>query len=932
LLTLSEIKAVRGRDGSFEAVITQHPRFVDIDKCIACGICAEKCPRKVDDEYNMGFDKRKAIYVKYAQAVPLKYAIDADHCIFFEKDRCKACEKFCPAAAIDFEQKERELTLQVGSIILSPGFQCFDPSKYTQYRYAKHPNVVTSIEFERILAASGPYQGKLLRPSDKREPRKIAWLQCVGSRDTHHCDHSYCSSVCCMYAIKEAVVAREHTRNELDCAIFFMDMRTYGKDFERYYNKAMEEGIRFIRSRIPTVEEVPGTDDLEISYTDDAGNLVDERFDLVVLSVGMEISPETADTARRLGLQLRSDSFVMSTSFRPVSTSQPGIFVAGCFHSPKDIPSSVIDASAAAGEAGALLSDARFTRSRTKELPPEIPTVELTGERPRIGVFVCKCGINIAGVVDVPAVATYARSLPFVEHVDENLFSCSQDTQEQITAAITEHGLNRVVVASCTPQTHEALFQETVRAAGINKYLFEMANIRNQCSWVHADTPEAATEKAKDLVRMATDKVALLEPLAEQELDVDQRALVIGGGLSGMTAARNLAEQGYNTYLIEKSDRLGGNALKLYRTWKGEDIAENTHALIKAIEADGRITTFLNATITAVEGFVGNFTTTITADGEEHTLTHGVAIIATGATELTPTEYCYGTDPRVVTSLELDELLKTTDPRLTEITTCVFIQCVGSRIPERPYCSKVCCTHSVVSALHLKQLNPEMNVFVLHRDVRTYGLREDLYKEARSKGVVFIRYDVEDGPEVIEEDGKIKLTVTDPALGAAFEVNPDLLVLAGAMIPSGSEEIAGFFKVPVNDDGFFMEAHVKLRPVDFAVDGVFLCGLAHSPKSIDESIAQAQAAAARAVTLLAQKTIHTSGIVAVVNPLYCSSCGVCVAICPFKAPDLNEKTGIAEINPALCKGCGLCVASCRSGAIHLNGFDENQIMAAIGGA
>jgi heterodisulfide reductase subunit A len=726
------------------------------------------------------------------------------------------------------------------------------------------------------------------------------------------------------------LVAKDHSKGSLDTAIFFIDVRTFGKDYERYYNRAKDrEGVRFIKSKIANIVEKDGSGNLLIRYTDETGRRAEEDFDLVVLSVGYSVTQNVADLARKIGIGLDTYDFPEGNSFFPVQTSHPGIYVAGCFHSPKDIPSSVIDASAAAATAGALLADARFSLSQVKELPPEIPPEEITGVRPRVGVFVCKCGTNIAGVVDVPAVAQYARSLPFVEHVDENLFSCSQDTQEQITEAIEHHQLNRVVVASCTPQTHEALFQETVRNAGINKYLFEMANIRNQCSWVHADNPELATEKAKDLIRMATQKVALLEPLAEQELEITQAALVIGGGLAGMAAAQNLADQGYQTYLVERTDRLGGNALKLYTTWKGEDIAKNTRSFIDAVEADERITTFRSAEITKVEGFVGNFTTTIKAAGEEHELAHGVTIIATGGEELTPTDYCYGKAPRVLTSLELDGLLKENDKKLTVIKSCVFIQCVGSRIPERPYCSKVCCTHSVMSALHLKELNPDLSVFILHRDMRTYGLRENLYKEAREQGVVFIRFDNEKDLTVDNINEKLSIRFTDYTLGREAQIEPDLLVLASAIAPRDEEFLAQQFKIPVNEDGFFVEAHVKLRPVDFAVDGVFLCGLAHSPKSIDESIAQAQAAAARAVSLLAQKTIYTSGTIAMVNPLYCSTCGVCVAICPFKAPGFNEKTGLAEINPVLCKGCGLCVASCRSGAIHLNGFDEGQIMSMI---
>jgi heterodisulfide reductase subunit A len=568
------------------------PFHIQTDACMACGACASVCPTghitleeitkhaitPIPSEYDMGLKGRKPIYVPYAQAVPNTPAIDRTKCVHFKTGGCQICAEFCGVGAIDFTQQDETIELDVGSIILSPGYETFDPSNCTQYRYKKNQNVITAIEFERILSASGPYGGHLIRPSDKKEPKKIAWLQCIGSRDVHDGAHPYCSAVCCTYAIKEAIIAKEHSSNSLDCAIFYMDIRAYGKDFERYYNRAIEGGIRFIRSRIPTIEEIPGTDNLEVTYTDESGKVIDEQFDLVVLSVGMEIPKETTALAHGLDLKTVPDSFAESTSFRPVNTSTPGIFASGCFNSPKDIPSSVTDASAAAAQAGALLSDRRFSLTKERHLPDE---KDLVGVRPRIGVFVCRCGINIAGVVNVPDVVEYTKSLPFVEHVAENLFSCSQDTQETITTAIQEHHLNRVVVASCTPQTHEALFQETVRDAGINKYLFEMANIRNQCSWVHADIPDDATEKAKDLVRMAVQKIAMLEPLEERELTVNQAALVIGGGIAGMAAATNLASQGYMTYLIERSDRLGGNALDLFTTWKGEDIQENLKHTLK---------------------------------------------------------------------------------------------------------------------------------------------------------------------------------------------------------------------------------------------------------------------------------------------------------------------------------------------------------------
>jgi len=561
-----------------------------------------------------------------------------------------------------------------------------------------------------------------------------------------------------------------------------------------------------------------------------------------------------------------------------------------------------------------------------------VPEVNVVNERPRIGVFVCRCGTNIAGIVDVPSVAEFAKTLPFVEYATDNLYACSQDTQESISQIIREKNLNRVVVAACTPKTHEPLFQETLVNAGLNKYLFEMSNIRNQDSWVHKSNPELATKKAKDLVRMAVDKAALIAPLKEAELDITPKAMVVGGGISGMAAARSLARQGYEAHIIEKSDRLGGQALNLYRTAKGEDVQKKLAEMVAEIGKNDKIHVHLNSTIASVEGFVGNFKTTLAANGAQEVLEHGVAVLATGGAAYQPTEYAYGTDPRIVTSLELDRKIMAKDPALKSLKSAVFIQCVGSREPERPYCSRVCCTHSVDNAIHLKEMNPDMNVFVLYRDLRTYGERELLYKKARGMGVIFIRFGRDQKPQVKVANGQLFVNVVDHILGRPLELEVDLLTLATAVIPNRDEKLANFFKVPLNADGFFVERHAKLGPSEFATDGVFLCGLAHYPKPIDESVAQGQAAASRAVTLLARKKIFTSGTVAEVDPRMCSQCGVCVSICPYSAPSWTEKgmfAGKAQVNPVLCKGCGLCVASCRSGAIHLKGFDNDQIFAQI---
>jgi heterodisulfide reductase subunit A-like polyferredoxin len=846
---------------------------------------------------------------------------------------CLECVKACKAEAATFAthaQRDEAVEIDVGSIILAPGAEVYDPGRHDTFNYLKHSNVVTSMEFERILSASGPYGGHLIRPSDHVEPKKIAWLQCIGSRDVHLGAHGYCSGVCCTYAIKEAMLAKEHSSNGLDAAVFYIDMRTFGKDFEAYYNRAKEEsGVRFVKSKITKVESNEETGMQVIRYVDETGRRLEEEFDMVVLSVGLSASMQTAEEAQKWGIDLDHYNFAKTDSFNPVQTSRPGIYVCGIFQGPKDIPSSVIDSSAAAGVAGSRLSDVRWTLTRTREIPEE---VDVRGEPPRIGVFVCRCGTNIAGTVDVPEVVEFSKNLPGVVYVEENMFSCSQDTQDKMTEVIKEQRLNRVVVAACTPKTHEPLFQETLINAGVNKYLFEMGNIRNQCSWVHKDDPDRATEKSKDIVRMAVAKAGLLEPLTESTMPINQSVLVIGGGVSGMAAARNMSQQGYHTYLIEKADALGGQARHLHETWRGEEIQGYLAELKDGVQSDGNIEVFLNAKISQVDGFVGNFKTTIRQNGDRRELEHGVTIIASGASEFKPNGYLYGEDSRVVTGLELQQRFVDNDPSLTQGDTAVFIQCVGSRIPERPYCSKVCCTQSIKSAMKLKDMDPKKNVFVLYRDMRPYGLREDLYREARSAGIRFIRYDSDKDLNVTHGDEGLKVSFTDRVLGRIMEIRSDLLVLASAVVPEAENPLAQLYKVPVNADGFFAEAHVKLRPVDFATDGVFVCGLAHAPKPIDESITQAQASVARAVTVLAMKDIKLGGIISQIRPELCSGCLGCLNVCPFGAITFDNQKFVAEVNPALCKGCGACAAVCPSEAPALMGFDNNQIYAQIKGA
>jgi heterodisulfide reductase subunit A-like polyferredoxin len=845
---------------------------------------------------------------------------------------CLECLKVCEAKAIDHRMHDEAVEIEVGSIILSPGFDEFEPSLKSEYGYGRFPNVVSSIEFERFLSASGPFKGQVLRPSDKGHPRKIAWIQCVGSRDSH-IGRGYCSSVCCMYATKEAVIAKEHA-HEMEATIFYMDMRAYGKDFDKYIERAKKDyGVRYIRSRVSHVKENPVTKNLTIHYETEEGDMVSEEFDLIVLSVGLEPIKNHQEVAETFGIDLNAYGFAKTSVFEPLQTSRPGIFVSGTFSGPKDVPETVAQASAAAAAASSLLAGAKGTLVTEKKY---IPERNVNYEGPRIGVFICHCGINIGGIVNVPAVVEYARTLPFVVHVEENLYTCSQDTQDQMKQKIEEHQLNRVVVASCTPRTHEPLFQDTIREAGLNRYLFEMANIRDQCSWVHMHQPKEATEKAMDLVRMAAAKAALLDPFPTQMVEMNPKALVIGGGLSGMIAAKKISQAGYEVYLVERDSQLGGKARHIFYTLDREDIQFHLELLIRDVEKDPRIHLMTKTTIEKIDGFVGNFKTQVRNGNEGKELTHGVIIVSTGAEEYRPKEFLYGQDPRVITQRELEERITFHATSLKGLRNVVMIQCIGSRNGDHPYCSRVCCSEAIKNALRLKTIAPDTNIYILYRDIRTYGFKEDYYEKARNEGVIFIRYEPEREPKLENGEDGLGVSVYELILRDDLLIHADLLVLSPGIVPApGNENLSKMLKVPLNEDGFFLEAHMKLRPVDFATEGIFLAGLAHHPKSIDESISQANAAVSRALTYLSKTHLETIGTISEVDEKKCVGCGLCEVVCPYKAIEILTKRTVvgeklvAQVNEALCKGCGACVASCRSGSIDLKGFTTEEIVTQI---
>ncbi len=890
------------------------------------------CPVQYPDPFNQELSMNKAIHIYFSQAIPLVAYID-ENCLFLKEQKCDICRGVCQTDAIDFTQTPEKIDVKVGAVILSVGLEPFDPRVRDEYGYGRYENVLTSMDFERLLSSTGPYEGQILRSSDQKHPRKIAWLQCIGSRRVTEGDNSYCSAVCCTYTQKQVILTKDH-EPEAECTIFHNDIRSYGKDFERYFQRADNlENIRFIRSYAQIVREDPETKNVFVRYSTPDEGVKEEEFDMVVLSVGLNPPKDNDKLAAKFGIELNEHGFCRINPANPIETSRRGIFVSGTFQGPTDIPESVFSASGAGSKCGELLNRRRGKLTTERVYPPE---KDVSGQEPKIGVFVCHCGANISSVVNVPETVEYALSLPNVVYATEQLFSCATNSAMEITELTREKGLNRVVIAACSPRTLEPLFRDTLREAGLNQYFLEMANIREHCSWVHSKQKEEATAKAKDIIRMAVARARHLEPLREFDLPVNKTALVVGGGIAGMTCALSIASQGHQVHLLEKEKELGGNARRLYTTVDAMDVQAYLRDLIRSVYGNPMIHVSHEAEIKDVSGYIGNFVTTVETEGQVKKIKHGATVIAIGAEEYKPDEYLYGQDERVLTHLELEERIAAGDEKLASAQTMVMIQCVGCRNQDRNYCSRVCCSHAVKNALELKELNPEMDIYVLFRDMRTYGFNEDYYRKASEKEVRFIRYVPEEKPQVeaTKAEGRevLRVTVPDPILGQNLELDADYLALAAAIVPSRSTgDIASLFKVTLSPDGFYKEAHVKLRPVEFATDGVYLCGLAHYPKHIPETINQAYGAAGRVLTLLSHDTVIASGAVCEVKEDQCVSCGACITACTYGAIEFREtaRGKKAWVNPILCKGDGLCNAKCPTDAIVLKHFTNEEIESQI---
>ena len=931
-MSYTEVIGVEGETGDFRITLNKKPRYIIEDNCTGCGTCVEYCPVKVPDPYNQDLSDNKAVHIYFSQAVPLVTYIHED-CLYLKEKKCRICEGVCKNEAIDLHQEPEKLEIKVGAIVLSPGYETFDPSQRGDYGYGTMENVVTSLDFERLLCATGPHEGEVLRPSDKKHPHKIAWIQCVGSRQVISGGNSYCSGVCCAYTQKQVILAKDHDAG-IEATIFHNDIRAFGKDFEQFYHRTENlEGVRFIRSYVSIGQQVPESKNVTIRYATAADGVKEEEFELVVLSIGLNPPADVEKMADLYGIELNTHGFCQTNPVNPNETSRPGIFVSGAFQGPLDIPESVITASGAGSQCGELLDYRRGRLTAERQYPPE---KDVSEEEPRVGVFVCHCGANIGRVVDVPSTVEYVSTLPNVVHSQEQLFSCATNCAREITDVIKEKNLNRVVVAACSPRTLEPLFRDTLREAGINQYFFEMANIREHCSWVHAREKEDATDKAKDITRMSIARSCYLEPLQEFDLPVNKTALVVGGGIAGMTCALSIAGQGHEVYLIERDADLGGVARRIHFTLDGLDVQAYLRDLVRKVYQHPLIHVYTDAVITEATGYVGNFVTSVNSDRGTVEIEHGAAVIAIGADEYKPSEYLYGEDDRVLTQLELGEKIAAADERLLESESLVMIQCVGCRNEDRDYCARVCCSHAIKNALKLKEINSGMDITILFRDMRTYGFAEDYYRKASENDVKFIRYEPAQKPvvEAAEEEGRpvLRITLPDYILGQKLAIDTDTLVLSAAVIPPASNrEISRLFKVSLGPDDFFKEAHVKLRPVDFATDGVFLCGTAHYPKHIPEAINQAYGAAGLVLTLLSHDIVTVSGSVCEVHEDKCMGCGACISACTYDAIEFRKTSrgNKALVNPVLCKGDGLCNAKCPTGAIYLKHFTDEDILSQI---
>jgi heterodisulfide reductase subunit A len=949
--TNTTVEEVNGKAGDFYVKLIQKPLFVDPENCIFCGKCEDVCPVEIPNEFNDNLDTRKAIFTPYPLPNPSTYTLDIDNCT-----KCGECVKICPTDAISLDAKQNQLQLNIGSIILAPGLHVFDPEPNKAYGYGTNPNILTSIDFERIYSGLGPYSGHrtILRPSDKNVPKSMAFIQCVGSRDTQF-GHEYCSFACCMYSLKEAMLAKEQ-HPEMDITIYFMDMRAFGKGYHQYYEQAKKMGINFVRSRVPAVQSISGSDDLELTLVSESGELLKKDFEMVVLGVGLEAPSDAENLAKIFDIRLNEHNFNESDEFTPVASSRDGVFVCGGFNGPKDIPETVTEASAAAVLAAQNLKlpQAKPENEQIQKGDDITSSSDTLYEQPKIGVLLCSCGDEIDSQVNLNELADFCKSLPDVEVIDTMDYLCLNP--EPLKNKIRDQNIifNRLIIAACSPYPIEVKFKQFAHDLGINPAGVEIIDLRTRICWVCENDNTTSEENtnptslAKRLISIAHSKLYSQEQLPTEPNfeQVTHRALVVGGGISGLTAAISIANTGFPVDLIELSDTLGGNLKDIYSTLAHENIQDFLKNLEKAVSENENINVLLNSSISEITGYVGNFKTKIQGnDADLKEEEYGVVIIATGAGEYKPTEFSYGQNPRVLTQLEFEQVLsnKKLDDAVKEklikdkasIDSVAMIQCVGSRNSEHPYCSRVCCSKAIKNALKLKKQNPKAKIYIIYQDIMTYGLMEKYYLEAREVGIEFLRYEPDNPPKVsfFDEESKVILKVRDIILNQEIDLEPDLLVLSTGIIPNKTGlDIFDNIGMEFTNDGFLKEANVKFRPVDMLADGVFIAGLAHSPRLITESIVQAQATAGRALTILSKPVLPIRRNVSEVHSRKCSGCELCINTCPYHARILNPDEKIAMVIEPLCQACGVCTMVCPNAAAKIRGFKRDQIFSMIDSA
>jgi heterodisulfide reductase subunit A len=930
LLTRSELKEINGKPGNFSVKVLKHPRYVDVNTCTSCGDCSAVCPVVKPNEFELGLGSRKAIFRPFPQAVPSAYLRIREDCLGDNPIACAKCIDACKLNCINFDEQEEILNLNVGAVIVTTGIEYYDPTEASEYGYTRFENVVTSFELERLLSASGPTKGELIRFTDNRSPKRVVFINCVGSRNMHR-DIPYCSRICCMNAIKDSLIIREYFPDAEIC-IFYIDIRAFGKGFEELYNRSLEEKVKYIKGKPSKVVEDKKTGDLILAYENQGtGKIEHMQVDMVVLSSALISSEGSKELAKILGVELARDGFFKQKDAcgAPLESTHEGIYLCGCATGPKDITDSIAEASGAATKAALLVKE------RVEEVKMEIEPIDISGE-PKIGVFVCHCGLNIAGLLPCESLAEYAKTLDNVVFSEDVLFACAESTQRQIQERVKEHNLNRVVVAACTPRTHEPIFQETLAKIGFNPYLFEMVNIRDQCSWVHIHEPEAAAQKAKDLIRMAVAKARLLHPLDKREMEVGQEILIIGSGIAGMQSAIDFANRGFKVYLVEKESRLGGRVGDLASLYpQGRPGEELTKMKIDQLNELG-VKIYANTEVESIKGFVGNFEVELKSKTkkEHQKLKIGAIILAIGSDLYQPSEkHGYKKFSNVHTNMEIEQMLiqnKIPD----NIKSIAFIQCVGSRGPEgNPGCSRYCCQAAIKQAIVFKEKGIDVTIF--HRGIRVYAKgAEMMYRRARELGVLFLPYPDDSFPEINGEKTAESIEVYSKDLDADIVVPVDMVVLSVGMIPRAeeSQRLSEILRVSRGSDRFFQERHPKFGPVETSVDGVFLCGCCQFPQDIADSIAQASAVASRASAILSKGLITLEPIVSSVDEELCRGCAKCAEICEFKAIELIEKEKgiwVARVNEALCKGCGSCCAICPTGAIDTKHFKRDQIEAEL---